>query len=61
MELRDPRHTVRPVPFGLPQGADTDKLFATIAGAAADLLAEEAKAATASNPARPAGPDARRR
>ncbi|MBK9101195.1 MAG: hypothetical protein IPM90_06645 [Austwickia sp.] len=29
------------MPFGLPKGADTDQLFLTIAGAAADLLAQE--------------------
>lgn len=61
MELRDPRHTGRPVSFGLPQGADTDKLFATIAGAAADLLAQERTAAKAATAGRPAGPTTPRR
>lgn len=54
MELRDPRHTGRPVSFGLPAGTDTDRLFAQIAGAAADLLADERKAAKTGNAA-PAG------
>lgn len=56
MQLRDPRHTGRPVSFGLPAGADTDKLFVILVGSAADLLAQERKTSRAARAGRPTGP-----
>ncbi len=66
MQLRDSRNTGRPVPFGLPKGADTDTLFASIAGAAAELLEQQPKATPQPNAIkqpgnRPASPDRPRR